>query len=71
MKKGVVTGLGVLLSMGAGVASAALPTEATTAFTDLGGAVTDTLAAVWPLAAAVMVGFVTLKLVKKGVNKAT
>ena len=51
-------------------AFAALPLAATTAITD---AQTDSLAlidAVWPYVAAVAVGFVILKLFKRGINKA-
>lgn len=50
-------------------AQAALPTEATAAFTGIGTAITDVLAAVWPLIAAVMIGFITIKLTKRGGNK--
>lgn len=51
-------------------AQAALPTEATAAFTALAGHVTDILAAVWPIASAVTGGFVLLKLFKRGANRA-
>jgi hypothetical protein len=53
-----------------GVASAALPAGATTAFTALQ---TDGLAlidAAWPVATAVTVGFIILGLFKKAANKA-
>lgn len=65
---------GLLVAMVAVVSApvyAALPAEAAQAFTDISTAVTDVLAAVWPIAAAVMAGFITLKLVKKGAGKAT
>lgn len=50
-------------------AHAALPAEATTAFTSLSTAATDVLAAVWPIIGAVMAGFITIKLVKRGASK--
>jgi len=52
-----------------GSAHAALPTEATAAFTTLSGNVTDILAAVWPIVAAVVGGFTLIKLFKKGAAK--
>jgi hypothetical protein len=59
------------LLMGIGInAHAALPTEASTAFTTLSGNVTDVLAAVWPIAALATGGFVLLRLFKKGANRA-
>ncbi|GAO35794.1 hypothetical protein SCT_1186 [Sulfuricella sp. T08] len=54
----------------AGSASAALPAEATAAFTSLSGSVTDILAAIWPILAAVTVGFALIKLFKRGTSKA-
>jgi major coat protein len=51
-------------------AHAALPTEATAAFTALSSNVTDILAAVWPIAALATGGFVLLRLFKKGANRA-
>ncbi len=53
-----------------GLASAALPTEATAAFAVLSGNVTDIIAAVWPILAAVVGGFALMKLFKKGANRA-
>lgn len=50
----------------AGAAQAALPTEATAAFTTVSTSVTDVFAAVWPIIAAVVGGFVLIKLFKKG-----
>lgn len=50
----------------AGVANAALPTEATAAFTAVSGNVTDIFAAIWPIIATVTGGFVLIKLFKKG-----
>lgn len=52
-------------------AYAAVPTEASTAVTDL---VTDAgtfVASLWPLLIAVVVGFVFMKIFKKGVGRAT
>ena len=59
-----------LLALVAGSAMAALPTEATAAFTQLSTYVTDILAAVWPIVAAVVGGFALIKLFKRGANKA-
>jgi hypothetical protein len=51
-------------------AHAALPTEATAAFTALQTNVTDIIAAVWPILASVTGGFALFKLFKRGANKA-
>lgn len=51
-------------------AHAALPTEATAAFTSLGANVTDILGAIWPIVAASVGGFTLIKLFKKGAGKA-
>jgi hypothetical protein len=53
-----------------GSAQAALPTEATAAFTTISGNVTDILAAMWPIVALATGGFILIKLFKKGANKA-
>lgn len=50
-------------------AHAALPTEATAAFTTIQGAVADILSAIWPIVAAVTGGFVLISLFKKGASK--
>lgn len=50
-------------------AQAALPTEASTAFTTLGTNVADIIAAVWPILAAAVGGFVLFKLFRRGMNK--
>lgn len=47
-------------------AHAALPTEATAAFTTVSGNVTDIFAAIWPIVAVVTGGFVLIRLFKKG-----
>lgn len=57
------------LTVAAGNAQAALPAEATSAFTALSGNVTDIFAAVWPIVAAVVGGFVLIGLFKKGASK--
>lgn len=54
-----------------GQAHAALPTEVTSAFTTISDTVTGILALVWPIATALTVGFVGLKLFKKGASKAS
>jgi len=51
-------------------AQAALPAEATAAFTTINGNLTDIFAAVWGIAAIATGGWVLLKLFKKGANKA-
>ncbi len=51
-------------------AHAALPAEATAAFATISGNVTDVLAAIWPVVALATGGFVLIKLVKKGANRA-
>lgn len=63
--------LAVTLLATAGVASAALPADAQTAIDAVGTFVTDILSAVWPIATALTVGFVGIKLFKKGASKAT
>jgi hypothetical protein len=60
---------GLLLMFGL-AAHAALPTEATAAFTTLQTNVTDIIAAVWPILASVTGGFALFKLFKRGANKA-
>jgi len=57
------------LTLVASQAHAALPTEATAAFTALSGNVTDIFAAIWPIVAAVVGGFVLIGLFKKGASK--
>lgn len=64
--KYVATGAAVLAAT---AAHAALPTEATAAFTTLSSAVTEILAAIWPIVAAVTGGFVLISLFKKGASK--
>lgn len=59
------------VALSATAANAALPPEAEAAFTALSTNVTDILAAVWPIAVSLTVGFVGIKLFKKGANKAT
>jgi len=51
-------------------AHAALPAEATAAFSAINGNVTDVLAAMWPIVALATGGFVLVKLFRKGANKA-
>ncbi len=65
LKKIALAGL-ALVSVGA---QAALPAEATAAFTALSGNVTDIFAAVWPIVATVTGGFVLIKLFKRGSSK--
>jgi len=66
LKRGLVAAAVTIASTGA---MAALPTEASGAFTTLSGNVTDILAAIWPIVAAVVGGFTLIKLFKKGASK--
>lgn len=50
-------------------AHAALPAEATAAFTGIAGNVTDILAVLWPIVASLTGGFVLISLFKKGASK--
>lgn len=59
-----------LFALAFGTAHAALPTEATAAFTTLSTSVSDILSAIWPIVAAVVGGFALIKLFKKGANRA-
>ena len=51
------------------LAMAALPSEATSAFTALSSNLTDILAAVWPMVATATGAFVLIKLFKRGASK--
>lgn len=51
-------------------AMAAVPAEVTAAFASISETASGTLALVWPIAVTLTVGFVGLKLFKKGANKA-
>ena len=54
-----------------GSAFAALPTELTTALTDLGIDIGSLFSAVWPLVIAVAVGFALFRLAKRGIRAGT
>lgn len=62
--------LGLSLSMIAAFAHAALPTEATDAFTSLSDNLTAIFALVWPILATAVGGWTLMKLFKKGASKA-
>lgn len=66
MQKSVV---GAAVMSAAVSAHAALPTEATAAFSALSSNVTDILAAVWPIVGAVVAGFTLIGLFKRGASK--
>lgn len=70
-KQNLQAALAAVLVLTAGSASAALPADAQTAIESVSTFVTDILAAIWPIATALTVGFVGIKLFKKGANKAT
>ena len=63
--------VGLALAMTAGVASAALPADAQGAIDSIALFVDDILVAVWGIVTVVTVGFVGIKLFKKGASKAT
>lgn len=65
----VRTLLALALAVAAGASQAALPTEATAAFTSLSGNVSDIFSAIWPIIASVVGGFVLISLFKKGASK--
>ncbi|HHX8536076.1 TPA: major coat protein [Vibrio alginolyticus] len=62
---------GGALLMAASSANAALPEEATQAFSTLASYVTEMLTSTWGIAVPMTVGFIGIKLFKKGANKAT
>lgn len=62
--------LAFILSAASVPAMAALPTEASAAFTAISGNVTDILAAIWPVVALSVGGFILIKLFKKGASRA-
>lgn len=64
----VVVGTGLVL--GTGVASAALPTAATTAFTTLQTDVLSLIDLAWPAAIAITVGFIILRMFKRAASAA-
>jgi len=66
----IKSGLLVVLAGIAGSAAAAVPAEVTAAFASISETAAGTLALVWPIAVTLTVGFVGLKLFKKGANKA-
>ena len=66
MQKFFKVALGFCLAFAAGFCHAALPAEASSAFTTLSGNVTDILAAIWPIVAAVVGGFALIRLFKRG-----
>lgn len=69
MQRKLASALVVVSSLIAGAAQAALPTEATAALTTVSGNVTDIFAAIWPIIATVVAGFVLIKLFKRGTSK--
>ncbi|HCG6943385.1 TPA: hypothetical protein NJ333_000779 [Vibrio parahaemolyticus] len=62
---------GGALLMAASSANAALPEVATQAFSTLASYVTEMLTSTWAIAVPMTVGFIGIKLFKKGANKAT
>jgi uncharacterized membrane protein len=54
-----------------GMAHAAVPPEASTAVTDLIADAATFIGSLWPLLVAVVVGFIFMKIFKKGVSRAT
>lgn len=70
MKRIQQIAIGMMLSMLAAAAHAALPTEATSAFQSLSDNLTAIFAAVWPIVATAVGGWALIKLFKKGAGKA-
>lgn len=70
MKKYFLAAFAFLLACFSAVSHAALPTEATAAFTALSTNATDVIAAIWPILALVTGGFALMKLFKKGASRA-
>lgn len=62
--------LATVLALGTVAAHAALPAEASAAFTSLSGNVTDILTEIWKIVPVAVGGFVLVRLFKKGANKA-
>jgi len=62
--------VGSLIALASVGAHAALPTEATAAFSALTGNVSDITTAVWPILASVVGAFALMKLFKKGTSRA-
>ncbi|WP_105902101.1 major coat protein [Vibrio gangliei] len=58
-------------ALGSVGAHAELPAGAASAMTEITTLVDDIIAAVWPIVTALTVGFVGIKLFKKGANKAS
>lgn len=67
--KSLLAGAGLMSGVIAS-SHAALPTEATAAFSTISGNVTDVFGAMWPIVTLATGGFVLVKLFKKGTNKA-
>ncbi len=65
------TVVGAALLAGATSAHAVLPADAQGAVDSVTAFATDILSAAWAIVATITVGFVGMKLFKKGVNKAT
>ncbi len=63
--------VGAALLVGATSAHAELPVDAGAAVDAVSAFASDILAAAWGIAATITVGFVGIKLFKKGVNKAS
>lgn len=57
--------------LGSSAAFAAVPTEASAAVTELITDATAYIGSLWPLLVVVVVGFIFMKLFKKGINKST
>jgi uncharacterized membrane protein len=71
MRKYLSIAAGATLAFVSGIASAAVPTEASTAVTDLIADAATFIGSLWPLLVAVVVGFIFMKIFKKGVSRAT
>lgn len=63
--------LGAMLAMAVSFAQAALPSDVSTAFTGLTTDGASLMTLIWGAVAVFSIGFVWIKLFKKGLNKAT
>ena len=61
--------IGAALAVASSLASAALPAEATAAFTSMSSNLQEVIAAVWPMVATATVAFVLIKVFKRGMAK--
>lgn len=69
VKQSAKAAVGTVVMTATVSAHAALPAEATAAFTTISGNVSDIFAAAWPIIGSVTGGFVLISLFKRGASK--